>query len=89
MIINIVAIRVVKNFALEGILISRGNIITGHENNLLRVHTLLDQDLVGVECVSLVSIVIVSTAAGNDDGPVIACLHGCGKLSCHHSTAER
>ena len=48
------------------------NVIASHENDLLRVHPLLNQKLVGVVCISLMSIVVITTAACYDYGPIVS-----------------
>ena len=88
MVVHIISIRVVKYFSRERVLFSCGDIIARHENDLVWVHSLLDKDLVCVESISLVPIVIISTAAGDDYGPVVTCLYRRGQLRCHHSAAE-
>ena len=73
-IIYVVTIGIVENFAWERVLLCSGNVVARHENYLLRVETLLYQDLVGVEGISLVPIVVISATTSDNHSPVI-CLN--------------
>jgi len=69
-IVHVVTIGVVKNLAREWVFLSSGNIVTGHEDDLIGVHTLFNEDLVSVESISLVPVIVITTATRNDYGPV-------------------
>lgn len=71
-VVNVVTIGVVENFTLEGVLFSSCDVVTGHKNYLLRVHTLFDQDLIRVESVSLMSVVVISATGCDNDSPVFS-----------------
>ena len=70
-------------------LLSGGDVVARHEDDLLGVHSLLDEDLVGVEGVRLVPIVVVSTAGRDDDCPVLAGQGRRGQLRSHRAPAYR
>ena len=88
-VVDVVAIRVVKNLALEWVLFCCSDVITGHKDDLLWIKSLFDKQLVGMMRISLVTIVVVATTTRNDHSPVLfrlCCLkQGCSEYAptCH------
>ena len=72
LIVHVVALRVVEDLAGERVFLCRGNVVAGHEDDFIRVHALLNQNLVRVVGVSLMPVIVIATRTRDDDGPVVS-----------------
>jgi hypothetical protein len=75
-VINIFSVRLVVNLSRELVLRVVSDIIEGEVNDLLGWDSVPLQDLVGVACVSLVSVVVELVRSGNKDSPLGLSLGG-------------
>lgn len=62
----------VEDFSFEGVVDALGEVIINEGNDFLCIKAALDEGVIGVQNIGLMSVVAVSIGASNEHGPVVA-----------------
>lgn len=75
-VVNVGPIRGVENLALDWVIDVMSNVIHGKKDDVFLWHSVLGDNIVGVVCIGLMTVIPKAARTRHNDSPVVAWIHG-------------